>query len=243
VEQIQSALEHYGLSKTEAKVYLTCLTLGVSSVYKIAQRAYLPKSTCYDTLHALKQMGLVASVLKDKKTHFEAADPEKMISFLEEKKKNIQNILPQLQTMKKSAVFLPQVKVYSGKQGLKTIFDSVLTTKNQFLIIGNFTKFKEKLHLYSDIFVENRIKHGIFCKLIEEPSNKNIHLQKNDGKELRETKFCKGLKNLQAECLLFGDSVAFVALSEQEPVGILIKNKEINHLLRCLFSEMWKKNE
>ncbi|MFX0212156.1 MAG: helix-turn-helix domain-containing protein, partial [Candidatus Hodarchaeota archaeon] len=79
MEKIRETLEEYGLSKNETNVYLKLIKLGTCSVYKLSEETTLPKSTCYDTLKTLKQKGLVSSIIKDKKKHFEAAEPEKIL--------------------------------------------------------------------------------------------------------------------------------------------------------------------
>ncbi len=239
MEEIKQVLEEYGLSKNEINVYLNCLKLGVCSVYKLSEKTSLPKSTCYDTLKTLKQKGLVSSIIKDKKKHFEVADPEKMVGVLEEKKTKIENIIPALQEMKKTTVEKPQVKVFSGKEGIKTIFESVLATNKDFLILGNFDKFNDYLPFYSDLFVKRRVKQKLVCKLIEEKSKDNLKLKKGDQKELRETKFLKSLERMDSECFIFGDKIALITLTKEEPVSILVENKEIAKLFRLVFNEMW----
>ena len=183
MDEIKQALEEYGLSRNETNVYLNCLKLGICSVYKLSEKTFLPKSTCYDTLKSLKQKGLVSSIIKNKKKHFEAADPEKLIGILEEKKSKIESIIPSLGLMKRTATEKPQIEIFSGKEGVKTIFESVLVTNKDFLIMGNFDKFKEYFPFYSDLFVKRRVKQKLVCKLIEEKSKENVSLKKNLGKQ------------------------------------------------------------
>lgn len=240
MKDIELALEDYGLTKNEISVYLNCLKLGTSSVYKLSEKCGLPKSTCYDTLKSLQEKGLIAVIIIDNKKNFEAAEPEKIIGILEEKKKRIETIMPMLKQIKKSAIETPKVEMYKGKEGVKTILETVLQTNEDFSIIGNFEKFKEYLQFSSDVFVKRRLEKKIACHLIEEKTKENIKLAKKDRQELRKTKFLSGLEKINSECYIYGNNIALLTLLEEEPIGIIIENSEIAKLFRILFKKLWE---
>ena len=83
----------------------------------------------YDVLNSLLKKGVVAYVIKNGKKSFRAADPEKMIDYLntqekdlEETKNIITSILPQLKPVKIDAQ-KPVIEIYEGKEGMKTILE------------------------------------------------------------------------------------------------------------------------
>ncbi len=43
------------------------------------------------------------------------------------------------------------------------------------------------------------------------------------------------------ECYVFGDKVAFVTMSDKEPIGVLIENKDIAELQKAIFERVWEK--
>ena len=87
-----------------------------------------------------------------------------------------------------------------------------------------------------------RIEAGIRCRLIEERSSENLHLRKSDRRELRTTKFLDGLEKLNAECYFYGDRIVLLTLIEDQPIGIVIKNKELSKLFKLLFTKLWEKS-
>ncbi|MCA9485648.1 MAG: hypothetical protein KC506_02280, partial [Nanoarchaeota archaeon] len=220
MDEIGRRLEEYGLTKNETSVYLACLRLGGATVYLISEYTKLPKSTCYDTLNSLKGKGLMSSIKKEKKIFFEASEPRTLIRVLEEKKRRIEPVLSELEKIKGSVERRPEVRLYHGKEGIKSILESVLQEKKELLIVGNFGKFKEHLDFYSDIFIDRRIEKKIKCKLIEEKSKENFELSKRDKSELRKTKFLRGLADVNAECYVYGNNVAILTLLKEEPFGI-----------------------
>ena len=239
---IPKRLIAYGLSQNEARTYLACLRLGAATVYRIAEKTVLPKSTAYDTLTSLKHKGLIAYAIKNGVRHFEAAPPAKFLGVLEEKRRRISPIIAQLEAMQESTTEKPTVEIYEGKEGLKTILEDVLKEKQEFHIIGNFGKFAEYFRYFSNLFVKRRIEAGIRCKLLEERSPENLKLRKTDRRELRITKFLDGLEKLNAECYLYGDRIAMLTLLEEQPVGIVIKNRELSKLFKLLFTRLWEKS-
>jgi sugar-specific transcriptional regulator TrmB len=236
----KSLLIDYGLRDSEAEVYIACLRIGNSTVYKIAEKVGLPKSTVYDTLKSLNEKGLVTFIIKSGVKYFEAVNPEKLVDILEEKKAKLIEAIPKLKEIQEKVVDKPEVNVYYGKEGLKTILQGVLKTKKDFHIIGNFREFEQYFDFYSSLFVKQRVKEGIVCKLIEEKSKDNLELKKSDKKEKRITKFLDGIQDLKSEIYVYGDKVALLTLMEEEPVGVVIKNKEMAKLMKLIFEKVWK---
>jgi len=98
------ALEEIGLTKGEIKVYLALLKTGQSSSGAIAKEAQVSRSKLYSILDKLSKKGLIGHILKGKVMYFEAMEPRRIINYiddknkqLEEKKKIIESMLPELE--------------------------------------------------------------------------------------------------------------------------------------------------
>ena len=156
----KNLLVEYGLRENEADVYIACLRLGASTVYKISEKVRMPKSTVYDILKSLSERGFTTYVIKSGVKYFEAVNPDKLVDILEEKKIRIKEIIPKLKEMQRTAIKKPTIEVYQGREGLKTILQDILKVRKDFLIIGNFGKFEEYFKYYASIFVKKRIEEG-----------------------------------------------------------------------------------
>lgn len=242
MEELKKVLEDYGMSIKEVEIYLTCLKHGACSVYQLSEFTGIPKSTCYDLLRSLKNKGLISSIVAQSTMYFEATDPEKIAWILEEKKRRLAGILPELIKMRQSVTDRPRVELYQGKQGIKTVLETVIKTKQELLIIGNFEKFRTYLDYYSELFVRKRIAQKIHCRLIEEPTPQNLSFLKFDKSELRKTKFLKSLSALNSECFIYGNNVALLTLVDDEPFGVMIDNNHVATLFKTIFEELWSKN-
>src|SRR3989339_828361 len=89
-------LEELGLSGAEAKVYLALLETGSSLAGPIIKKTGLHRGTTYQIIQRLQEKGLVSSIVKGKKQHFESVNPERLMDMLRNKEEGLKTILPAL---------------------------------------------------------------------------------------------------------------------------------------------------
>jgi sugar-specific transcriptional regulator TrmB len=127
MEYIQE-LMNLGLKDKEACVYLSSLELGPSPAQNIAKKAGVVRATTYVILEELMQMGLVTKYKEGKKTMFSAEAPSQLLRLLEkeeevieQRQKELKDILPELQMLAKALGDKPSVRYFEGKEGLAAI--------------------------------------------------------------------------------------------------------------------------
>ncbi|MCK4553018.1 hypothetical protein KAT80_02350 [Candidatus Pacearchaeota archaeon] len=238
----KESLKELGLNDMEIKTYLALLSLGTSSVNNISKKADIIRTTTYDVLNSLVGKGLASYVIKSGVKYYEAAIPEKLISILEEKKKKILKIIPNLNHLRESVLEKPRVEIYEGKEGLKTILEDMLKTKKD---ICGYTSVKlmELLNYYFPNFILRRVKFKIRTKIIMEKSKETKELKKTGTKELREVRFIDEATKFKLGHYLYGNKVAILIAKKEEPIGILIKNKELSEQEKLIFERVWKTAE
>jgi len=241
--EVETALKEFGLSNNEIKVYLAVLSLGNATANTIGGKANLLRTTTYEILKSLISKGVASYVIKDKKKYFEVVDPESLINILEERKIKLKKALPELIKLKKSVGEKPSVELYEGKEGLKAILENLIkSARDNYKVIGNNHKFREILYdYYVESFVNKRLDAGISCEFIAEPGKDTIELKKQDKKSKRITKTMKELKNTNAELFIFGDKIAIFTLINDQPIGVLIREKNISQLMGIIFDKTWEK--
>lgn len=241
-------LKKIGLSENEAKVYLALLELGSSTAQATAQKAKLKRPTTYVQLETLMKRGLVTSFEKELKTLFRAEDPEHLKQVLEKEKEEqkerasaLENILPGLGNLYLSAGERPRVRFFEGIEGLKTIQDEFLKTKER--LVKAITNVDDVFKLFPEhekSYVPRRVKMGIHSKLIY-TSSKGDFLKKTDIEMLRESKFMEYEKMpLLGDITIFGNKVKISAVSKKS-FGIIIESEEIAKSLGAVFDLLWKK--
>ncbi len=110
LEETASELTEFGLTKTQAKIYITLTALGVASASEIAALSKIRREEIYRIIPKLEKRGLVIRKLKTPRK-FSAIQPEKAIQLLTKTK---------LETMKREIEKLDQ-KQANLVSKLKTI--------------------------------------------------------------------------------------------------------------------------
>src|SRR4030042_3427880 len=89
-------LKQIGLTEKESKIYLALLELEDALVSEIAEKTKINRSLLYSILSGLSEKGLVTYILKNNTRYYRAIEPQKILSFIEEKEKTLRSILPEL---------------------------------------------------------------------------------------------------------------------------------------------------
>lgn len=235
---MEQELKDFGLTDKEIKVYLALLNLGTALVQDIAKKAGTYRTYTYEVLKSLKEKGIVSYVIRSGKQYFEVAQPEKLINILKEKENKIKSILPNLKDIYKSSPEKPNVEIYEGKQGLKTILDDMIRTKKEILVYGTTKRQLELLSFYFPNFIKRRVKSRIKTKVITERSKEALKISKAGKKELRTMRFLPKKIDLPTATNIYGNKVAILSL-EKDIIGIIIENEAIAKTQRQVFELLW----
>src|SRR3989344_8787493 len=105
-----SILKEVGLTDGEIKVYLALLELGSSTTGPMINKSGIARSIIYQILEKLMQKGLVSQIIKEKTKYFQAAEPNRILGYIDERekqlddnKKKIEKLLPELLLKQKMA--------------------------------------------------------------------------------------------------------------------------------------------
>ncbi len=235
---IQEALQAYGFSQKETQVYLTCLELGTTTANEIANRADINRSTTYDLLKALIEKGIASKVSRNNKTQFEVVGPEHLLSSLEERKQKLKIVYKQLKALQEKTVEKPDVRVFEGHAGIKTILDDILQTGGNIEVISH-SKIFNAFGWYFPQFIKQKREHKVFSRVIQEVSKQTEELRRQDKKEERETRGLEGL-TISSATFIYGETVAIIKLERDELIGIVIEDKVLSHDKREMFELLWK---
>src|SRR3989344_6582669 len=103
VLDLLSSIKEAGLTDGEGKVYLALLKLGSTTSGPIIEESKVANSIIYRLLDSLIEKGLASYIIKEKTKYFTAAQPKKIVEYLEERKQKIEDnkesinkLLPQL---------------------------------------------------------------------------------------------------------------------------------------------------
>ncbi len=239
-------LEKLGLSPNESKIYLALLEIGSSTADKISQKAGIHRRTIYDNVEKLLNKGLISYVIKANKKYFEAADPHKLKDILNEKHEKIKeqdeilnNLLPELILTQKLSGNKQEVTIYKGKKGIKTILWDILRERKENRVIGAHA-IEEYGGLFA-LFNKKRINLKIKNKMIFKKEDV-LRAKKFKNLKYTETRVMPKEHASPLSINIYGDKTALL-VSSNEPIGILIKNKDTSGGFKAYFEMLWNSCE
>lgn len=243
-------LLQFGLNDKEISVYLGLIYLGPAPVREVARKAGVNRGTTYDILKNLIDLGLVAyykhSDHEDKRQYFVAEPPQKILTAVENRKRNLdvlkENIsksLPELESLYEKSGAKPVVKYYEGNLGIRTILQDVLETvkKQAEKVYYAYSSADIRQYLYraySD-YNKDRLKNKIAVKVIA----------LGEGGEfagLDERKWLSKVESAPTYVLIYAGKVAMVSLDAlSHPVGVVIENQGLYETQKMIFEFNWSK--
>jgi sugar-specific transcriptional regulator TrmB len=224
----EDMLRSWGLNDKEVRIYLANLKLGSSSVQKIANFAAVNRTSTYDLLKSLERKGFASYTIQSGKKYYHATNPNKLSDILKEREDMLKKALPELQNISESIVKRPKVEIYTGKDGLKNIFEDILNTAKSFEGIASKKQLFKLFKYYLPHFVERRKKKGIKVRLINEtePYDTSVPYKLMKSK-------------IKTATWLYNGKIAMISLEESEPIGILIEEKNFFKSQKMMFDFMW----
>lgn len=241
--KILESLEEFGLSRKEAKVYLTSLELGDATASDISIKSNLPRTLIYDILERLINLGLISYTIKENIKYFRASDPKELKRIVEEKNKSILNILPALVKLQKiEGKKRPKVEIYEGKEGMKTVMDNILRSKTrEFLAYGSSKSSFGIIPGFMNDWHKKRAKQDIIMRIIYNDSLEARERVEEFGKTFRKAhyKFMPIKAHFPVATIIYANNVVLQSWTD-EPFAVVIENKEMAENQKKYFEELWK---
>jgi sugar-specific transcriptional regulator TrmB len=238
-------LEEMDFTKGEIKVYEALLELGETTIGPISTKSRITPAKTYPILDKLLRKGLVAKVRKDKTLYFSANNPDRLLTYLDDKKNDIENKKKQIEKelpRLKSLHFeqAPDTRVLQGLGGLQTFYEE----HNRLLLAG---KKVFKVFSFEDDWKREEVKRFIQKEdMIRGESGIEVRVIANekikkyiDKKEysLVNIRFTK--QDIPVGTVVSATQIALMTWKD-EPLIIVIDSKEIAQAYERFFDSLWQ---
>jgi len=239
-EQYIEALKEYGLSENEIVIYITALKMGEATAQAIAKQAGLPRTTTYHLLDSLVQKGLVSSIEKGVIKHFQATPPGQLVEMLTEKKRHIEDALPELKAIAATIKERPRAVIYEGLQGIRAILQDILEEKKEILHYGDLASLQNVLRFAFPQFIRQRVEKKIPIRAIGKKEEPHQELLRTAKKEYRQFVFIPKEYAFKTNVFIYANKVAILNLHSEPYYGLIVSNKEYYETEKNLFELLWK---
>lgn len=241
-EQIKQ-LEKLGLSRNEARLYLSALEFGPATVAKLSQKSGLKRGTIYEFLHGMLERGLLETSISGKRKLYAGVKPEKLRRTIERQEEILNELLPGLSLMASDSRTKPKIRFYEGKEGMLSVYYEILDLPVGSEVVG-FATFEGIYKVFSEReinrYIGKRVKRKIRQKLImpTETHGRNHSIQ--NQKELRETVLVPKRKfSIESEINIYENKVAIISLGEEQ-VALIIESEQVASAQRTIFDLLWE---
>jgi sugar-specific transcriptional regulator TrmB len=238
-------LEAIGLTEGETKVYMALLELGTTTTGPVVKKSGVSASKVYEILNKLAEKGLVSHIIKAKTKYFRAADPERIVDYLDEKersiaqkRKEVEKIIPQLKAKLESGG-KREAEIFEGRKGVENIFRTILSELGKddecFIMGADYEHKDELIKNVFERFDKERIKKGIRLRtLYNYDANSAIsHIDK-----LSLSGFLPQEIKAPMQIIVWKHKMTIV-MWQKKPLAFTINNKDISESFKVYFESLW----
>ena len=240
--KLSEILKKVGLEEKEASVYLASLSLGPTTILKLARACGIKRTTIYGIIENLKQKGLMSVQQKGLKHIYAPENPEKLEMILESRQLEFKNHLPEFLGLYKLKGEESIIKYYTGISKMQDIYlDTLKEIKphQDLLIIANQEKWYTLDPDFATSFIEKRAKLNINTRLLFQDSKIARDHKKLDKNFNQKAKILPANTSLNVDTLLLPKKMIVLELTPPY-MTIVIENKSIIELHREMFEIIWR---
>lgn len=242
-------LEKIGLTRNEANVYMSLLEYGPCSAGTLLKKTRMHRSRVYESLERLREKGIISFVVKEYKRFYRADDPERILTYLEERKNRInesessvRRILPELRSMMRPERREPEARVYDGVEGIKAIHNDWIRCKGDMLVWGGRSEIYVRMKYYVMQLEKEMKKRGKKFVVLSDYDVKNSAGQRRFMERgLLVGRYLPKEFTSPAVIFIYDDRVVNVIWTDaKHPVGFMIINRDLAEKYMKYFWAMWK---
>ncbi|MFA6268771.1 MAG: helix-turn-helix domain-containing protein [archaeon] len=241
-------LQDLGLTVGEIKVYSALLDLGECTKTTLLRKSQVSSSNLYIIADKLLEKGFISKVKKNGVAHFLPANPKKILEFINKKEEQLSNekkvvgeLMPLLLSKFGKSKSDVNVEVFSGWDGMKTVFDDRILEANEsphYVFGASLGEDTKKADLFFAAFNKKRIENNITTKIIfntivkTQRSRINLFQSKN-----AEVRFLDQIT--PAEIHIYNQTTLIILLTKN-PLIMRVRSEDVAQSFKQYFNILWK---
>ncbi|MCX6771106.1 MAG: hypothetical protein NTX79_03555 [Candidatus Micrarchaeota archaeon] len=237
--------QRLGFSDGEGRVYESILNSEAATLQSVHEHTGIERRNVYDIINKLISKGLVAYYTENRHKIYRVTHPNKILTYLEdeekavsEKKALLARELPSLIKKHEAAKPAFDVRIYRGKEGVRSLFTESLGVSDHYYIGGNWGSVKYLGEEWWGMFMKKRIVRRIWMHDIVTARAKFFEDYKTD-REYYEVKTLPPEFGSPNVIFIFGNRVANIFWGENL-FAFVLENEEVAKNYVSYFNYLWK---
>lgn len=243
-------LTDIGFSPGEIKVYFALLELGETTIGPLAKKAQVTPAKIYLIIDKLIIKGLATTITKSGTKYFQPSNPKQIIKLLNEKenkikeqKKEISELLPELELKRKISETPQTAQVYQTFEGIKALYNEIIDVlkerKEEFraFTLGEEEYQNKEAEYFFQEYDTKRRAEGIRVRLLGHISQKEFLKSITKHDKNITVKYLP--YKIPTGVIIFGDKIATLVWKDI-PTAFVIQSKQTAQSYKEFFEDMWK---
>lgn len=239
--EVTKAIAASGLSDKAAQAYLACLDLGEATVQQIAERARLKRTSVYYVIDELTRSGAIVKTRRNRKLYYIAENPSAVLKNARKRLQLFEELLPELEERKHSAIPRPRMYFLYGVPGFKQIWERIFDLpEKEYRIMTSgesFLSFVKEKYVVDEI-IKKKTTLGIRSKQLITDSAYARKIVAKDARENRQSRLLPPQYPLPFTILIAGTLTAFIS-PRYENMLLVIESESFAKTQRSLFDALW----
>jgi len=242
-------LKKLGLTDGEIKVYLSLIRLGETTSGPLVDESGVSVSKVYSILDRLAKKGLASHIVKRKTKYFKAADPNRLIVYIQEKEaelkeqeNKIKEMVPLLQIEGETAITAETAQVYEGMRGLQTARErtlKIMKEGDEMWIIGIArTPYEGTMTPYFRDYHKRRYTKKIRCRYIYNEYARKPYGETSTKYPLSEVRYMPEGLITHAWMEIYADTVT-IGINKGKSFSVVIQNQEVANSFKIYAQLLW----
>lgn len=254
---IRKILENTGWTLNEIAVYSALLQKGGMDLTTVSYETGIAISTLQGVIKSLLLKKMINKTMINDKPVYTISNIDALQKWTKGFAKQFEHYENQMQNFIHQYDFNPQifaskVRFYEGHKGVQQSYRQMVkdcSEKKITEMVGFFSVIEEVgvelQQFFLNEYVPSRVKNGIHIRNIAMESPKSNTYQKNDARDLRQTKLISKeyFPALNTEINLYDDYIHCMSFDEKSAFALILKDKQLVSILKAMFELLWKKDE
>jgi sugar-specific transcriptional regulator TrmB len=242
----EDILKNLGLTDKEARTYLAILELGQGTIKPIADKAGIKRTSIYNFIDRLVNLGLITHTEINNRMHYQAVTPDRLLQLQKENLTILESALPEFMGLFNFSTKRAKIHYYQGPEQMRQIVWEetrciketryIWTGKDILDVIGG-PKFMVEVD-------RQRIKNGIFIKTIRFREKEAPYTFSSAGtKNLRQLRYAPPGINIPMTMGIYDTGKVGFLSTKNEGFGILIESQEFMQTMLAFHQLLWEKSK
>lgn len=248
---LHSALKEIGLKDNEINLYTAALSLGPTSIARLAETLAIPRPNVYKLIFGLEKHGLANfSHRKKHSRKFFVESPTTILLNLQKRKENISkvtenitSVMPDLYSLYHQGAGATRVKILkTEKDYITAVTEMINEVKSEICFFGSFDNFINTITQDTFIrFTDLRISKNVLSRTLILPSKYYSELKSKCKEDLRDIKTLNLSNDFITSFQLSSHSV--IIWQPEGSLAIWIQDECVVAMMKTIFECLWQQSK